>query len=188
MQNLTDIEIIESIKKGNHSDYAILIDKYKDRAFSLLSRMIKNEMEAEEVLQDCFLRAFYALNNFRNDSKFSTWFYRIVYNTALTKLSTKKRKIENEMYSIDELKNLKSETDYKETEKKDISKFVNELIDRLPPNYSSVINMFYLDGMTCKEISEVMGLSFSNVKVILYRARNALKDILVQNDFEKELL
>ena len=59
--------------------------------------MLRNDSDAEEVLQDCFLKAYKALNNFNGDAKFSTWFYRIVYNTALTKLSSKKRKIESEM-------------------------------------------------------------------------------------------
>ena len=80
MKNLSDNEIIESIKKGNHSDYSLLIDRYKNKAFSLLKRMLKNEMEAEEVLQDCFLKAFYGLNSFKQEAKFSTWFYRIVFN------------------------------------------------------------------------------------------------------------
>ena len=73
MKNLTDIEIIESVKKGNQSDYALLIDRYKNKAFSLLVRMLKNEMESEEVLQDCFLKAYNSLDSFRQESKFSTW-------------------------------------------------------------------------------------------------------------------
>ena len=94
MKNLTDLEIIDSIKRGNDNDYTILIDRYKNKAFSLVKRMLKNEMEAEETLQDCFIKTYNSLSNFRNDSKFSTWFYRIVYNTTLTKLSNKKRKMD----------------------------------------------------------------------------------------------
>ena len=61
MKDLTDLEIIASVKRGNQADYAIIIDRYKNKAFSLVKRMLKNEMEAEEVLQDCFLKAYYAL-------------------------------------------------------------------------------------------------------------------------------
>ena len=78
----------------------------------MLNRMLKNEMDAEEVLQDSFLKAFSGLRNFKNEAKFSTWFYRIVYNTALTRLSGKQRKIENETSSIDDKPELQSNYDY----------------------------------------------------------------------------
>ncbi len=188
MKNLTDLEIIESVKKGNHSDFALLVDRYRNKAFSMLKRMLKNEMEAEEVLQDCFLKAFKSLQNFRLEAKFSTWFYRIVYNTALTKISGKKRKIESEMSSIDDHLNLRSNYDYQVTEREDFSKFIHMLIEKLPAKYSSVINLFYLENMTCEEISEVMETSVTNIKVMLYRSRNALRDELMKTNYEKELL
>jgi len=188
MKNLTDYEIIDSVKKGNHSDYALIIDRYKNKAFSLLVRMLKNEMDAEEVLQDCFLKAFKSLENFRHESKFSTWFYRIVYNTAVTKLSAKKRKIETEMSSIEDHINIRSDYDFRSTEKKDLSAFVQTMIDQLPPNYASVISMFYLDNMSCEEIASVLETSVSNVKVILYRSRNTLRDLIQKNNYIEELL
>jgi len=188
MKNLTDIEIIESVKKGNHSDYALIIDRYKNKAFSLLMRILKNEMDAEEVLQDCFLKAFKSLENFRQESKFSTWFYRIVYNTAITRVSAKKRKIETEMSSIEDQIDIKSDYDFRLTEKKDLAEFVQTIIEQLPLNYASVINMFYLDNMSCEEIASVMQITISNVKVMLYRSRNALKDLLQKNNFIEELL
>ena len=70
MKDLTDLEIIASVKRGNQSDYAIIIDRYKNKAFSLIKRMLKNELEAEEVLQDCFFKAYNALSSFRQEAKF----------------------------------------------------------------------------------------------------------------------
>jgi RNA polymerase sigma factor (sigma-70 family) len=188
MKDLSDLEILESIRNGNYSDYALLIDKYKNRAFSMLTRMLKNEMDAEEVLQDSFLKAFNGLKNFKNEAKFSTWFYRIVYNTALTRLSGKQRKIESEMSSIDDQLELQSDYDFENSEKADLNKFINEMIKQLPPKYATVINLFYIDGMSCEEISEVMNNTVSNVKVILHRSRNALKDLLISKDYIKEIL
>ena len=187
MKNLTDFDIIESIKRGNHSDFSILVDRYKNKAFSLLKRMLKNDMEAEEVLQDAFIKTFNGLKNFKKESKFSTWFYRIVYNTALTQLSSKKRKIENEMTSIEDHFELESKINYNKTEQKNISEIVNSLIEQLPEKYSTVINMFYLNGMSCEEIAEVTSSSVSNVKVLLYRARNTFRDILVKYNLTEEL-
>jgi RNA polymerase sigma-70 factor (ECF subfamily) len=188
MKGVSDQEIIESVKKGNHSDYAILIDKYKNKAFSMLTRMLKNRMEAEEVLQDCFLKAFKGLNNFKGDSKFSTWFYKIVYNSALSRLSIQKRKTEMEMFSVEDHFNLISNYDYNLTEQKDLSLYIKEMVDKLPANYASVISMFYLESLSCEEISEVMGTSVNNVKVMLHRSRSALKDIMIKNNYTEELL
>ncbi|QQS35059.1 MAG: sigma-70 family RNA polymerase sigma factor [Ignavibacteriales bacterium] len=188
MKNLSDIEIIESVKRGNQSDYSIIVNRYKNKAFSLLKRMLKNEMEAEEVLQDCFLKAYRGLNNFRLESKFSTWFYRIVYNSALTKLTAKKRKIENEMSSIDDHLDLAGEVEADQVEKLETEKFVNRLIEKLPEKYASLITMFYLEEMSCEEIGEVMNLSVPNVKVILHRSRNALKDAVLKIKNSEELV
>ena len=188
MKDLSDLEIIDSIRNGNHSDFALLIDKYKNRAFSLLNRMLKNEMDAEEVLQDSFLKAFNGINSFKNEAKFSTWLYKIVYNTALTRLSGKRRKIENEMSSIEDSLELESDYDFKETEKTDLSNFVNNMVEQLPPKYATVINLFYMEGLSCEEISKVMNNTVTSVKVILHRSRNALKDLLISKDYIKEIL
>ena len=187
MKDFTDLEIIASVKRGNQADYAIIIDRYKNKAFSLVKRMLKNEMEAEEVLQDCFLKAYYALNSFKQEAKFSTWFYRIVYNTTLSKISARKRKIESEMSSLEDHFNLESNYDFRVTENSDLSSFVNVILEKLPSNYSSVLNLFYLNEMSCEEISEVMNISVSNVKVMLHRSRNALRDLIIKKNLMREL-
>ena len=188
MKNLTDVEIIESVKRGNTADYSILVDRYKNKAFSMLKRMLKNNFEAEEVLMDCFLKAYKSLNTFKYESKFSTWFYRIVYNTALTKLSSTKRKIENEMSSIDDLNYLESTFNADDLVKDDISVLVRKIVNELPPKNAAVITMFYLEEMSGEEVSEVLQISISNVKVILHRSRNLLKEIIEKRKLFQEVL
>jgi RNA polymerase sigma-70 factor (ECF subfamily) len=188
MKKLSDQEIIDSVKLGNQSDYSIIVDRYKDKAFSLLKKMLKNDQDAEETLQDCFLKAYNSLSGFKGQAQFSTWFYRIVYNTALTKLSSKKRKTENEMSSVHEHFDLKSDYDYNVSERKDMSEIINELINKLPERHTAIINLFYLDEMSCEEISKVLNISLSNVKVMLHRSRNALRDIIIKNDLVEELI
>ena len=188
MRNLSDQEIIDSVRKGNESDYSIIIDKYKNKAFSMLKRMLKNEFDAEEVLQDCFLKAFNSLGTFKGEAKFSTWFYRIVYNTALTRLSSKKRRTENEMSSVEEHFDLKSDYGSDEIEKKDVNQFIHDTISKLPERYSAIITMFYLNEMSIEEISEVMQITVSNVKVMLYRSRNSLRDLIMKSKLAEELI
>jgi RNA polymerase sigma-70 factor, ECF subfamily len=187
MRNLSDQEIIDSVRKGNDSDYSIIVDRYKNKAFSMLKRMLKNELDAEEVLQDCFLKAFKSLSSFKGEAKFSTWFYRIVYNTALTKISSKKRMTEAEMSSVEDHFNLESEYGSDETEKKDVNQLIHDTISKLPERYSAIITMFYLNEMTIEEISEAMQLSVSNVKVMLHRSRNSLRDLILKTKLAEEL-
>lgn len=188
MKNISDFDIIESVKKGKSADFSILIDRYKNRAFSLLKRMLRNELDAEEVLQDCFLKAFNSLNGFKHKSKFSTWFYKIVYNAALTQLSSKKRKTESEMSSIDDQFGLEYISNIDEFDNHELSTLLKNLIDQLPENHGAVVSMFYLDEMSCEEISEVMNISVSNVKVMLYRSRSSLKNMIINGNLTEELL
>lgn len=188
MKKLSDQEIIDSVLRGNQSDYSIIIERYKNKAFSMVKRMLRNEQDAEEVLQDCFIKAYNSLNSFKGESKFSTWFYRIVYNTTLTRLSSKKRKTESEMSSIEDHFDLKSDYDHKEHENEDLSEFIKGMVNQLPERYSAIIDLFYLNEMSCEEISKVMNISLSNVKVMLYRSRSALKELIVKKNLVEEII
>ncbi|MDZ7766600.1 MAG: sigma-70 family RNA polymerase sigma factor [Melioribacteraceae bacterium] len=185
---MTDEQIIESIKKGNKSDFSLLVDRYKDRAFSLLNRMLKNEMDAEEALQDCFMKVYNSLEDFRFESKFSTWLYKITYNTGLTVLANKKRQIEKEMSSIEDHFDLGEDDDQIYSEAENAKEYTLRLVDKLPPRNALVLIMFYIDDMSLKDISEVLDISIVNVKVMLHRSRNSLRDLILKHDYQKEML
>lgn len=187
MKEINDVEIIESVKKGNINDFNLLIDAYKNKAYSMLKRMLKNEFDAEEVLQDCFLKAYYSLDKFQFKSKFSTYFYKIVYNSAITKLSGKRRQIEQNMDSVDDLNELIDKNDTIGSSN-ELNELITGIIEKLPPRYAAVINLFYLEQLSIKEISDVMETTDSNVKILLHRSRNALKDIIVKNNLQEEFL
>lgn len=188
MKHLSDIEIIASINRGNISDYTLLVNRYKDRAFSLLKRLLKNEMDAEEALQDSFLKAFNSLKGFRQDAKFSTWLYKIVYNTGLTVISSKRRKIELEMSSIDDEFDLASHDNEVYSTADNSRQYILKMVDKLPVRGALVVILFYMDGMSLSEISQVMGTSLVNTKVLLHRSRNALKDLLLKHNYQEEML
>jgi len=185
MKKLSDIEIIDSVLKGNQGDYALLIDRYKDKAFSLLKRLLGNEMDAEEALQDSFLKAYNSLAGFRRDSKFSTWFYRITYNTGLTVVASKKRKVEQQMTSIDEhfeLGDFDTEVYSTTTNAKE---YLLKMIDKLPIRNALVLILFYIDDMSLNEICQVMDISLVNAKVLLHRSRNSLRDLLLKHNYQE---
>ena len=188
MKNLSDIEIIESVKRGNTADFSLLVDRYKDKGFSLLRRMLRNEMDAEEVLQDCFMKVYQSLNLFRQESKFSTWFYRIVYNSALSFLAGKRRRREKDLSSIDEDLELEKDDNRIYAETENVLQYLNKLIEMLPEKFAAIINMFYIDEMTLDEISKSTGLSIVNIKVILLRSRNTLRELIIKHNYQEELL
>lgn len=188
MKNLTELEIIESVKRGNQTDFTLLVDMYKDRAFSLLKRLLKNEMDAEEALMDSFLKVYKSLPNFRFESKFSTWFYKIVYNTGLTFLSSKNRRIDNETSSIDEYFELGENDDEIYAKAENGKEYLLKLVDKLPPRHALIIILFYIDDLSLNEISQVLDLSLVNTKVLLHRSRNGLRDMLLKHNYQEEIL
>lgn len=188
MRNLSDIEIIESVKRGNTSDYSLIVDRYKDKAFSLLKRKLKNEMDAEEVLQDSFLKVYNSLQNFRGDAKFSTWFYKIVYNSALTRISGKKRQIRMEMSSLEDHFDLEEEDNEVYSQTENAREYLLKMVDKLPVRNALVLILFYIDNFSLSEIAGVMDMSLVNTKVILHRSRNALRDLLLKHNYQEELL
>lgn len=188
MKKLSDNEIIDSILKGNENDYTLLIDRYKDRAYSLLCNMLKNNMDAEEALQDSFIKVYGSLKNFRGESKFSTWLYKIVYNTGLTILSGKKRSIEMQMDSLDDVYYLKIDDDEIYATSENAKEYLLKMVDKLPIRNSLVLILFYMDNFSVKDLSEVLGLSLVNCKVLLHRSRNLLRDLLLQHNYIEEIL
>ncbi len=175
--------IIERIQKGETQAYALLVDKYKNAVFTLAYRTINNNAEAEEIAQDCFLKAFQKLDKFRGDSKFSTWLYRIVYNTSISHVRKKKHdtlSLNDETYN-----NLDKEDDsYREFNEEELlerKELIHKAIASLPKEDAFLITLFHLEDVPVKEISEITTMSESNVKVKLFRARKKLHSLLMKN-------
>ncbi|MCF8302396.1 MAG: sigma-70 family RNA polymerase sigma factor [Bacteroidales bacterium] len=182
-----DSVYIEQILDGNSQAYAYLVNKHKDMAYTIAIKIVKNAEDAEEIAQDAFVKAYRSLGSFRKKSKFSTWLYRIVYNTAISKV--RKKQIEfapvddyiTDNYSEDEIN-----PDVNKLSDEEQETLVNKALDVLPEEESLLITMFYKNDNSIDEISEITGLSVSNVKVKLHRIRKKLHDeieMLFQNKF-----
>jgi RNA polymerase sigma-70 factor (ECF subfamily) len=175
-----DYETIQRVLSGDKRAYAALVDRHKDRAMTLALRMLKNREDAEEALQDAFVRAFLALSGFEWKSSFSTWFYRIVFNVCSTRLS---RRGEEQFVSTDEedeegyARELPSsdETPDRATERLDEQRIVQEAIANLPVVYGTMLTLFLVQDMSYEEIVDVTGLPLGTVKVRLFRARDLLR-------------
>lgn len=169
-----DESCIRQILEGDSEAFRQIITKYKDMAYSLAMSVIKNEFYAEEILQSSFLIAYAKLSTFKGNSKFSTWFYRIVINESFK--YAKKHKTE----FIDFVENppeipIEFENAILKLEADDQRYFINEALKKISPKESLVLRLFYLNENSIEEIASVTGWSTSNIKVILHRARTNLK-------------
>jgi RNA polymerase sigma-70 factor, ECF subfamily len=212
MQDI-DTEIIEKIQSGDTEAFRGLVERYKDRAFSLTLKILKNRYEAEDSLQDAFLKLYKSLieKKYEAKAKFSTYFYSIVFNTAVDhyrKYTTKnfnitsidvtdanykegdeltkyfdESKIDDRLY-IEDL-NLNAEKNVMSAE---IQKIVTKYISAIPEHYSVILTMFYVNEMSHNEISEILTLPLGTVKNRIFRAKEKLKEVLLRKYPTKELL
>jgi RNA polymerase sigma factor (sigma-70 family) len=172
-----DIQVIERILAGNTRDFEILVNRHKDLAFTLAYRLLNNREDAEEATQDAFVKAFRSLSGFRKDSGFSTWLYRIVYNTALSMKRLKKPFFQN----IDEMPSLSEKSDIPKYDFDAIAErtqLLEKAMQRIPEEDRILITLYYLNDSGVEEIHAITGLSKSNVKVKLFRARKKLQELI----------
>ncbi len=180
---LSDIELIEQTLVGNQAAYADLIKRHQRFVFTLAMRFSKNREDAEEIAQDCFIKAYRSLSSFQRQSKFSTWLYSIVYTTAMTFL--RKKRVDTD--SIDDentyiqLENHSSGFDTNSVEIKSRSYYLNQAIAQLLPDDAAIITLFYMGEQSLEEISQALGIEANTVKVKLFRARQRLKEKLERN-------
>jgi len=170
-----DNDYIGRVLNGDVSSYASLVAKYKNLVFSIVLKIINNREDAEEVSQDVFLKAYQSLSTFEGKSKFSTWLYRIAYNAAISK--ARKKKVE--MVAIEETVITNYSTDevgrnMNELEENDRQLILEKALKRLPEEDNLLITLFYKNENSIEDISDITGLSVSNVKVRLHRIRKKL--------------
>ncbi|MCX6121804.1 MAG: sigma-70 family RNA polymerase sigma factor [Ignavibacteriales bacterium] len=180
-----DREIIQQVLNGDVKAFGILVDRHKAKAMTLAVRIMKNHEDAEEALQDSFVRVYHALPSFEWKSSFSTWFYRIVYNTCATAVG-KKNKIHHLSIDMEDEDGLRMEIESDELqpdiriESNEFSQIVNEEVEKLPVVYGSTFTLFAIQDMSYEEIVQVTGLPLGTVKARLFRARAMLREAVVK--------
>ncbi|RYF26089.1 MAG: sigma-70 family RNA polymerase sigma factor [Flavobacteriales bacterium] len=188
----TDLVLINSVLTGKTGDYAALVKRHQRFVFTLALRFAKNREDAEEIAQDCFIKAYKALGTFKQTSKFSTWLYTITYTTAMTYLRKKRldsTSIDNDDQVL-QVANTDSSFDANLVEKKSTYKYLNQAIAMLLPDDAAIITLFYQGEQSLEEIGQALAMEPNTVKVKLHRARHRLKEKLqlLLKDEVKELI
>jgi RNA polymerase sigma factor (sigma-70 family) len=174
----SDIDLISQVLQGDRMAYAEIIKKHQRFVFTLALRFSKCREDAEEIAQDSFIKAFRALATFKQNAKFSTWLYSIVYTTAMTFLRKKKldtQSIDDET-SLIQLEAYSSDHTVIDVEHKSKMQFVNLAISQLSPIDAAIITLFYQGEQSLEEIAQALGMESNTVKVKLHRARQRLRE------------
>jgi RNA polymerase sigma-70 factor (ECF subfamily) len=179
---------INLVLNGDTNAFSTLVDLYKDMVYALTLRMLKNREEAEEVAQDTFIKVYKSLNKFKGDSKFSTWVYKVAYNTSLDRLKKNKKYLNNvtiDEFTESQLKTLNTALDTLEIKERE--RAIHRCINLLPADDSFLLTLYYFEEQSLEEIAIAMGLTSNNVKVKLFRSRKRLAKIL-KSELEPEII
>ena len=175
MEKKTDEYYIREILKGDSGSFSQLVEKYSHLAFSLSMKILNQREDAEEAAQDAFIKAYNSLHSFHSGSTFKTWFFRIVYNTSISKLRTRKNiELKFEDIKISDVEIQSTENAIVQLNTEDRRKYLQLGIERLEPDERALLKMYYYDDFSMDEVSVITGLTVSNVKVKIHRSRKKL--------------
>jgi len=177
-------KIIEMVQNGNTNAFSYLVNKYQDIVFSIALKVLKNREDAEEMAQEAFVKAFRSIQSFQGKAKFSTWLYSITYNTCITHTRRKKpatTQIETLPVSYDE-----ADDPFGDFPEESRARYLETALKQLPEEEYTLIVLYYYDDQRIDDISQITGLTESNAKVRLFRARKKLYNIM-QDLMKKEI-
>ncbi len=175
MEKQPDKYYVDQVLNGNKNAFAFLVEKYKDMIYSIALKVLKNSHDAEEAAQETLVKAYRSLTSYRGDSKFSTWLYRIAYNTAITEL----RKRRHESVSIDEtnVEGQHAEEGYKEffkLKEEERKHYLGKALGGLSEEEQVMMSLYYFEENSMDDVALVTGHTVANVKIKVHRARKKL--------------
>ncbi|MFQ5487729.1 MAG: RNA polymerase sigma factor RpoE [Gammaproteobacteria bacterium] len=180
-----DQYLVERVQRGDKKAFDILVRKYQHKLVKLISRYVYDPSEVMDVVQETFLKAYRAIPNFRGDSAFYTWLYRIGVNTAKNYLIAQGRKPPNVDIDAEEAEQYEGESDLKEYAtpegmllREEIEKTVSDTIESLPDDLRKAIVLRELEGLSYEEIAEAMKCPVGTVRSRIFRAREAINEKL----------
>lgn len=176
-----DQELVERVKNGDKRAFDLLVLKYQNKVANLISRYIRDHAEVFDVCQETFIKAYRALPQFRGESAFYTWLYRIAANTAKNHLAASGRRPPNDDLEAETAEQLDLGSKFKELAtperlllEEEIANTIQDAIAELPEDLATAIKLRELDGLSYDEIAEVMECPIGTVRSRIFRAREAI--------------
>lgn len=171
-RDIDDLQLIDRVLAGEQNVYAQLVERYKSYAFTIALKVLNVRQDAEEAAQDAFIKAYHNLAKFNREAKFSTWLYRIVFNTSVSLRRTRKVTFQD----IPESAVAPGYDTEKTLEKSDRKRFIEAGLARLNEADRVALTLFYLKELSLEEIGDITGMPANTVKVRIHRARLRLAD------------
>lgn len=175
MEQKDESYYIKRILDGETEYFSVFLDRYSRPLYALIVQIVGCPEDAEELLQDVFLKAFRHLSSYKGDCRFSTWIYRIAYNAAIS--ATRKRKRELlyiEENTINTVSDEAADSVLASAESEEQLERLNRAIDQLSGEEKALITLFYYEEKSMEETAEVLKISVANVKVRLHRTRKKI--------------
>ncbi len=176
-----DQSLVLKVQSGDKSAFDLLVLKYQHRVAKLVSRFIYNHAEVEDVTQEVFIKAYRALANFRGDSAFYTWLYRIAVNTAKNYLVTMSRRPPSTDLEAADAENMELGASLRENATpesnmlaREIGETVKQAVEQLPEDLKTAIVLREIEGLSYEEIADVMACPIGTVRSRIFRAREAI--------------
>jgi len=176
-----DLALVQRVQRGDKSAFDLLVLKYQHKIGHLVTRYVHDVHESQDVTQEAFIKAYRGLKNFRGDSAFYTWLYRIAINTAKNHLVTRSRKISDSGIDAADAEQFESGVALRENASPDrvmateeIARVVQETIELLPEDLRTAITLREFDGLSYEEIAEAMDCPIGTVRSRIFRAREAI--------------
>jgi len=189
---VTDQQLVAKVQKGDTRAFDLLVLKYQHKIFGLISRYVRDADEVQDVAQETFIKAYKALPNFRGDSAFYTWLYRIAINTAKNYLVSRSRRPPGIDVELEDAEYLESGGGLRELENPENALFGAELkevvekaISALPEDLRTAISLREFDGLSYEDIAELMDCPVGTVRSRIFRARESI-DALVSRQLNGE--
>lgn len=170
---------IDKVLAGDSSAFAVLVERHKNNVFNICIKILQNREEAEEVAQDTFLKVYEKLSTFKKEAKFSTWLFRIAYNTSISqqrKTKTNKLDIDDSYIETSAEDELIEKLNLESIEERERS--LKSAIAKLEAEQQLLLQLYYDKDMSVVDIAKITNLSESNVKVKIHRARQRLLKLM----------
>lgn len=178
--SISDEQLIKRTLSGSRAAFGQLITRYQGFVFSLCFKVLDQREEAEEAAQDVFLKLFDRLDSFREESRFKTWLYTLTYRTAIDYRRSRKPMtlpIEDHPLRTERTESRLLTADFS-TQQGELRKVLDQVIAKLPREEGLIIQLFYLQEQSVREIAEILEMSVTNVKTKLFRTREKMRKLL----------
>lgn len=180
-----DQQLVERVQQGDKRAFDLLVLKYQHKIISVVNRYVRDSADVQDVVQEAFIKAYRALENFRGDSAFYTWMYRIAINTAKNYLISRGRRPPSSDVDVDDAEHYAGNENLQDFDTPETTLFCEQLqaavestIENLPEDLRTAVTLREMDGLSYEEIADVMKCPVGTVRSRIFRAREAIDKVV----------